>query len=93
MYFILRAVPIVPSVVISVFCGFNRFDQEIFSNNLFRNPDKVVTTWFYRLTIWQSVSTAAEEISYLEEFGLAVIILVVAVSDIRRNLKNKIIIY
>lgn len=79
LLFILRAFPIVPSVAISIFCGFIRFDLRKYLIITFLGT--VVRAFILGFIGWQFGSmyqTAAEEISYLEEIGLAVIIIVAA---------------
>lgn len=80
LLFILRAIPIVPSVAISVFCGFIRFNIKNYIIITFLGT--LVRSFILGFIGWQFGSmyqTAAAEISYLEEIGLAVIIIVVAV--------------
>lgn len=80
LLFILRAIPIVPSVAISVFCGFIRFDLKNYLIITFLGT--LIRAFILGFIGWQFGSmyqTAAAEISYLEEIGLAVIIFVVAV--------------
>lgn len=80
LLFILRAIPIVPSVAISVFCGFIRFDLKNYLIITFLGT--LIRAFILGFIGWQFGSmyqTAVAEISYLEEIGLAVIIFVVAV--------------
>lgn len=76
--FIVRAVPIVPSVAISAFCGFVRFDLRKYLLITFLGT--IVRAFILGCIGWQFGSmylTAANEISYLEEISLAVIIIVI----------------
>ena len=76
--FIVRAVPIIPSVAISAFCGFIRFDLKRYLLITFFGT--LVRAFILGFIGWQFGSmylTAANEISYLEEISLAVIIIAI----------------
>jgi membrane protein DedA with SNARE-associated domain len=74
--FLVRAVPIIPSVAISAFCGFIRFDLKKYLIITFFGT--LVRGFILGFIGWQFGSlylTAADEISYLEEISLALIII------------------
>ena len=78
--FLVRAVPVVPSVAISAFCGFIRFDLKKYLIITFLGT--LVRAFLLGFIGWQFGSlyqTAADEISYLEEISLAVIIVAIVV--------------
>jgi Uncharacterized membrane-associated protein len=78
--FPVRAVPVVPSVAISAFCGFIRFDLKKYLIITFLGT--LVRAFLLGFIGWQFGSlyqTAADEISYLEEISLAVIIVAIVV--------------
>ena len=77
LLFMVRAVPIIPSVAISAFCGFIRFDIKKYLIITFIGT--LVRAFLLGFIGWQFGSmyqTAADEISYLEEISLTVIITV-----------------
>ena len=74
--FIVRAVPIIPSVAISAFSGFIRFDLKKYIIITFLGT--LVRAYILGFIGWQFGSlyqTAANEISYLEEISLVLIII------------------
>ena len=80
MLFLVRAVPIIPSVAISAFCGFIRFDLKKYLIITFLGT--IVRSFILGFIGWQFGSlyqTAADEISYLEEISLAVIIITIII--------------
>lgn len=88
--FLVRAVPIVPSVAISAFCGFIRFNLKKYV--IITLLGTVVRASILGFIGWQFGSlyqTAAKEISYLEEISLAVIILAIAAYFIYKRIKRK----
>jgi len=73
--FLVRAVPIIPSVAISAFCGFIRFDLKKYLIITFMGT--LVRAFILGFVGWQFGSmyqTAADEISYLEEISIIVIL-------------------
>jgi membrane protein DedA with SNARE-associated domain len=78
LLFIVRAVPILPSVAISAFCGFVRFDLKKYVIITFFGT--LVRAFILGFIGWQFGSiyqAAADEISYLEEIGLAVVVIAI----------------
>jgi uncharacterized membrane protein YdjX (TVP38/TMEM64 family) len=54
--FILRALPVVPSIAINVFCGFVRYDlKKIPGNNLPRYAGTGIHPWIFRMAVWKPV--------------------------------------
>jgi membrane protein DedA with SNARE-associated domain len=89
LLFLVRAVPIIPSVAISVFCGFVRFDIKNYIIITFLGT--IVRSFILGLIGWQFGSmyqTAANEISYLEEVSLLVIVIVFAIYLIYKRKKK-----
>jgi len=88
--FTLRAVPVVPSVAISAFCGFIRFD---FKNYLLYSfLGSLVRTTILGFIGWQFgryYLSISQEISYLEEIVLVVMIMAVIAYLIYKN-KNRV---
>lgn len=79
LLFLVRAIPVIPSVAISAFCGFIRFDLKKYVIITFLGT--MVRAFVLGFIGWQFGSfyqTAADEISYLEEISLLVIILAIA---------------
>ncbi|HTX60957.1 MAG TPA: VTT domain-containing protein [Methanobacterium sp.] len=80
LLFLVRAIPVVPSIAINVFCGFIRYDLKKFLVITFLGT--MVRAFILGFLGWQfgsfyqSIST---EISGLEEISLAVIILVIII--------------
>ncbi len=71
-----RAIPIIPSVAISAFCGFIRFNIKKYLIITFLGT--LVRAFILGFIGWQFGSlyqTAANEISYIEEISLAIIII------------------
>jgi membrane protein DedA with SNARE-associated domain len=80
LLFIVRAVPVIPSVAISAFCGFIRFDLKKYILITFLGT--MVRAFILGFVGWQFGSmyqAAADEISYLEEIGLAVVFIAIVV--------------
>ncbi|SCG85235.1 DedA family protein [Methanobacterium congolense] len=74
--FLVRAVPIIPSVAISAFCGFIRFDLKKYLVITFFGT--LVRAFILGFIGWQFGSmyqTLADEISYLEEVSVIVILI------------------
>lgn len=76
LLFTVRAVPVVPSIAINVFCGFIRYDVEkfliiTFIGTLVRAFILGFLGWQFG-SLYQSIST---QISYLEELSLAIIVI------------------
>lgn len=88
--FITRAVPIVPSVAISAFCGFIRFDLKKYAIITFLGT--IVRAFILGFIGWQFGSiyqTAANEIAYLEEISVVVIIIAAVLFFIyKKKIKN-----
>jgi membrane protein DedA with SNARE-associated domain len=73
--FILRALPVVPSIAINVFCGFVRYDLKKFVVITFLGT--LVRAFILGFLGWQFGSlyqTISTEISYLEEISVVVIV-------------------
>lgn len=80
LLFTVRAVPVVPSIAINVFCGFIRFDIKkflviTFIGTMVRAFILGFLGWQFG-SLYQSIST---QISYLEELSLTVIVVIVLV--------------
>lgn len=74
--FVVRAVPIIPSVAINAFCGFIRFDLKKYLIITFLGT--IVRAFILGVIGWQFGSLymkAAAEISYLEEISVIVILI------------------
>ncbi|KUK74454.1 DedA family protein [Methanobacterium sp. 42_16] len=74
--FLVRAVPIIPSVAISAFCGFIRFDLKKYLVITFFGT--LVRAFILGFIGWQFGSmyqTLADEISYLEEVSVILILI------------------
>lgn len=74
--FIVRALPVVPSIAINVFCGFVRYDLKKFVIITFLGT--LVRAFILGFLGWQFGSfyqVIATEISYLEEISVAVIVI------------------
>lgn len=91
--FLVRAFPVIPSVAISAFCGFIRFDLKKYVIITFLGT--LVRAFILGFIGWQlggMYQAAADEISYLEEIGLAVLIIALVVYVIyqKKLKKNKV---
>lgn len=91
--FLVRAFPVIPSVAISAFCGFIRFDLKKYVIITFLGT--LVRAFILGFIGWQFGSmyqAAADEISYLEEIGVAVLIIAILVYVIyqKKFKKNKV---
>jgi membrane protein DedA with SNARE-associated domain len=80
LLFTVRAVPVVPSIAINVFCGFIRYDIKkflviTFTGTMVRAFILGFLGWQFG-SLYQSIST---QISYLEELSLVVIVVIVLV--------------
>ena len=78
--FLVRAVPVVPSIAINVFCGFIRYDLKkfliiTFTGTLVRAFILGFLGWQFG-SLYQNIST---QISYLEEISLAIIIIAIII--------------
>ncbi len=74
--FIVRAIPVVPSIAINVFCGFVRYDLRKFVVITFLGT--LIRAFILGFLGWQFGSlyqTISTEISYLEEISVVVIVL------------------
>jgi membrane protein DedA with SNARE-associated domain len=79
MLFTVRAIPVIPSVAISAFCGFIRFDVKKYIIITFLGT--LVRAFILGFIGWQFGSlyqSAADEISYLEEISLITIVIIIA---------------
>ena len=79
LLFLVRAFPVIPSVAISAFCGFIRFDLKKYIIITFLGT--LVRAFILGFIGWQFGSmyqTVADEISYLEEISLVMVIIAVA---------------
>ncbi len=88
--FIVRALPVIPSVAINVFCGFVRYDLKKFVIITFLGT--LVRAFILGFLGWQFGSlyqTIATEISYLEEISLAVIIVALIIYVLREKYKKQ----
>ncbi len=86
LLFVVRAVPILPSVAISAFCGFIRFDLKKYVIITFLGT--LLRAFILGFVGWQFGSmyqAAADEISYLEEIGLAAIIIAIIIYAIYKK--------
>ncbi|MDO9044479.1 MAG: VTT domain-containing protein [Methanobacteriaceae archaeon] len=89
-----RAIPIIPSVAISAFCGFIRFNVKEYIIITFLGT--LVRASILGFIGWQFGSlyqTAANEISYIEEISLSIIIIIAIVYIIykKKSKKDKLI--
>ncbi len=87
--FIVRALPVVPSIAINVFCGFVRYDLKKFAVITFLGT--LVRASILGFLGWQFGSlyqTIATEISYLEEISLAVIAIALIIYFLREKYKK-----
>ncbi len=78
--FILRALPVVPSIAINVFCGFVRYDLKKFVVITFLGT--LVRAFILGFLGWQFGSlyqTISTEISYLEEISVVVIVIALVI--------------
>jgi membrane protein DedA with SNARE-associated domain len=87
--FTLRAIPVVPSVAISIFCGFIRYrlrDYLIFTllGSLVRGFILGILGWQFGM-LYMEIS---QQISFLEELVLLVLVIVLAVYLYRRKTKG-----
>ncbi len=76
LLFLVRAIPVIPSVAISAFCGFIRFNLKKYVIITFLGT--MVRAFILGFIGWQFGSfyqTAADEISYIEELSIAVIVI------------------
>lgn len=88
--FILRALPVVPSIAINVFCGFVRYDLKkfvviTFLGTLVRAFILGFLGWQFR-SLYQTIST---EISYLEEISVVVIVLSIIIYFLYEKYKKR----
>lgn len=91
MLFLVRAVPIIPSVAISAFCGFIRFDLRKYLIITFFGT--MVRAFILGFIGWQFGSlyqAAADEMSYIEEISLTVIMVTIIVYIIYKKKFKKI---
>lgn len=89
LLFIVRALPIIPSVAINVFSGFVRYDLKKFLAITFLGT--LVRAFILGFLGWQFGSfyqVVATEISYLEEIGLAVIVIALVIYFVRERYKK-----
>lgn len=87
--FIVRALPVVPSIAINVFCGFVRYDLKKFAVITFLGT--LVRAFILGFLGWQFGSlyqTIATEISYLEEISMAVIVIALVIYFLREKYKK-----
>jgi membrane protein DedA with SNARE-associated domain len=78
--FTVRALPVVPSIAINVFCGFVRYDLRKFMVITFLGT--LVRAFILGFLGWQFGSlyqTIATEISYLEEISVVVIVIALVI--------------
>ncbi len=89
--FLVRAIPVIPSVAITTFCGFIRFDLKKYLIITFLGT--LVRAFILGFIGWQFGSlyqTVADEISYLEEISIAVILIAIAAYIIyKKKLKKQ----
>lgn len=87
--FIVRALPVIPSVAINVFCGFIRYDLKKFLIITFLGT--LVRAFILGFLGWQFGSlyeVIATEISYLEEISVAVIIIALVIYFLREKYRK-----
>lgn len=88
--FIVRALPVVPSIAINVFCGFVRYDLKKFVVITFLGT--LVRAFILGFLGWQFGSlyqTISTEISYLEEISVVVIVLSIIIYFLYEKYKKK----
>lgn len=87
--FIVRALPVIPSVAINIFCGFIRYDLKKFLIITFLGT--LVRAFILGFLGWQFGSlyeVIATEISYLEEISVAVLIIALVIYFIREKYRK-----
>lgn len=88
--FILRALPVVPSIAINVFCGFVRYDLKKFVVITFLGT--LIRAFILGFLGWQFGSlyqTISTKISYLEEISVVVIILSIIIYFLYEKYKKR----
>jgi membrane protein DedA with SNARE-associated domain len=90
LLFTVRAVPVVPSIAINVFCGFIRYDIKkfliiTFTGTMVRAFILGFLGWQFG-SLYQSIST---QISYLEELSLVLIVLIVLIYFLYQKYEKK----
>ncbi|MEN6592093.1 MAG: VTT domain-containing protein [Methanobacterium sp.] len=88
--FIVRAIPVVPSIAINVFCGFVRYDLRKFVVITFLGT--LIRAFILGFLGWQFGSlyqTISTEISYLEEISVVVIVLSIIIYFLYEKYKKK----
>lgn len=88
--FIVRALPVVPSIAINVFCGFVRYDLRKFVVITFLGT--LIRAFILGFLGWQFGSlyqTISTEISYLEEISVVVIVLSIIIYFLYEKYKKK----
>ena len=92
LLFTLRALPVLPSVAISAFCGFIRYDLRKYLIITFLGT--IIRAFILGFIGWQFGSiyqTAANELAYIEEISISVVIIAIVayVIYLKKFKKNK----
>lgn len=88
--FLIRAIPVIPSVVISAFCGIIRYDIKKYLTVTFLGGlVRAIILGFIGWQFGNMYTTIAAEISYLEEITIAIIIITLISYIIYRKYKKK----